>query len=138
LGAAFATNQNVFLFTGDIAFLYDINALWQSHIPDNLRIVVFNNSGGGIFELIDGPNQHPESLVFQTTTHNRSISELADHFGLNYLIANESSDTDEVYNQFIQSNKPTILEVKTDRHANNRFYKSYTNAVIESLNNDRE
>ena len=137
LGAAIATDETVFLFTGDIAFLYDINAFWQTQIPHNLRIVVFNNEGGGIFELIDGPNQHPSSLAYQTTPHNRSIKELSAHFGLDYLQVNESTNASERYSQFILSTKPTILEVKTDRKNNNAFLGDYRNVITNTMNNDR-
>ena len=137
LGTALASDKKVVLFTGDLAFLYDINGLWQDTLPDNLYIVVFNNSGGGIFEIIDGPNQHVESLGYQTTNHNRSISELAAHFGLTYHFADTTQKLMELTNQMTESDKPGILEVKTDRAFNNGFYQDYKNAVESALKNGK-
>ena len=52
VGAAFASkNQTVFI-SGDLSFFYDSNALWNTNIPANFRIIVINNSGGGIFKII--------------------------------------------------------------------------------------
>ncbi|MFN2428955.1 MAG: 2-succinyl-5-enolpyruvyl-6-hydroxy-3-cyclohexene-1-carboxylic-acid synthase, partial [Cryomorphaceae bacterium] len=45
--------QNV-LVTGDTAFLYDSNAFWNRKFPENLKVIVINNSGGGIFRIIPG------------------------------------------------------------------------------------
>ncbi|MDX1524413.1 MAG: 2-succinyl-5-enolpyruvyl-6-hydroxy-3-cyclohexene-1-carboxylic-acid synthase, partial [Anaerolineae bacterium] len=59
VGAALATGKITTLISGDLAFFYDRNALWHQHIPPNLRIVILNNQGGGIFKLIDGPGNLP-------------------------------------------------------------------------------
>jgi hypothetical protein len=50
----------VTLITGDVAFFYDRNGLWHNCLPPNLRVVLLNNHGGGIFRLIDGPAGQPE------------------------------------------------------------------------------
>lgn len=49
----------VWVVLGDVSALYDSNALWGL-IPKNLRIIIFNNSGGRIFDFIKGPNILPE------------------------------------------------------------------------------
>lgn len=47
------TRLNV-LIIGDLSFFYDMNALWQHDGGENLRILLLNNSGGGIFDTIPG------------------------------------------------------------------------------------
>jgi 2-succinyl-5-enolpyruvyl-6-hydroxy-3-cyclohexene-1-carboxylate synthase len=63
-GAAIVSKEIVTLITGDLAFFYDRNAFWNKYVPNNLRIVLLNNQGGGIFSLIDGPNSQPELEEF--------------------------------------------------------------------------
>ena len=55
IGAAFANKNQTTFITGDISFFYDSNGLWNSNIPNNFRIILINNSGGGIFKIIPGP-----------------------------------------------------------------------------------
>ena len=47
--------QNHLFITGDISFIYDSNAMWVSPFPSNIKIIIIDNSGGGIFRIIDGP-----------------------------------------------------------------------------------
>ena len=49
----------VWVVLGDVSALYDSNALWGT-IPRNLKIIIFNNAGGRIFDFIKGPNAAPE------------------------------------------------------------------------------
>src|SRR6185312_11839904 len=52
LGSAYATDKMTTLVTGDLAFFYDSNALWNKYLCDNFRMIIINNRGGGIFRLI--------------------------------------------------------------------------------------
>lgn len=66
-GALAHPERPVVLLTGDVAFFYDRNAFWHNYPTPNLRVVVFNNHGGGIFRIIDGPRQQPELDEFFET-----------------------------------------------------------------------
>ena len=39
---------------GDLSFYYDANALWNTHLPTNLRILLLNNGHGAIFDQLPG------------------------------------------------------------------------------------
>ncbi len=49
VGAAMVSEQMHILLVGDLSFVYDSNALWNSKFPDNLKIVVLNDGGEGSF-----------------------------------------------------------------------------------------
>jgi len=66
---------------GDISFFYDINGLWNAYIKPNLKIIVLNNGGGGIFRLIDGPSDLPERETYFSTKSNRTCENMAREFG---------------------------------------------------------
>jgi len=55
IGASYFSKDQTVLITGDIGFIYDSNALWNNYIKNNYRIILINNSGGGIFRFIPGP-----------------------------------------------------------------------------------
>src|SRR5690606_22266135 len=66
-GAAMADERQTVLISGDIAFFYDSNGLWNNYIPNNFRIILINNGGGNIFKIIPGPeNSGVVEEVFET------------------------------------------------------------------------
>ena len=73
------------LLTGDVAFFYDRNAFWHNYPLPNLRVVLFNNHGGGIFRLIDGPRQQPELEEFFETRQALTAENTARDFHLRYF-----------------------------------------------------
>jgi len=86
VGAALAQPERpVVLLTGDVAFFYDRNAFWHNYPTPNLRVVLFNNHGGGIFRLIDGPRQQPELEEFFETHQALTAENLCLDFDLRYL-----------------------------------------------------
>lgn len=137
LGFAKGSSKPVFLFTGDLAFLYDINALWQERIPQNIKIVVLNNHGGGIFELIDGPNNHIETLPLQTTNHALNMAHLAAHFKVEYLMAQTNEQLENCLIPFLSLSKPVILEIQTERSLNNNFYNEFKETVNKAIYDDK-
>ncbi len=120
IGAASATNLPTMLITGDISFLYDSNALWNNYIPKNFKIILLNNSGGGIFRILPG---HQETETFNTyfeTSHQLNNSHLAKMYGLDYFEANDEMTLQQQYSAFLNQNeKPSILEVFTPEKENN-------------------
>ena len=48
-GCSLATDAPVYCVIGDLSFFYDQNALWNTNLRQNLRILLLNNSGGEIF-----------------------------------------------------------------------------------------
>ena len=59
VGTSWVSHQLNVLLTGDISFFYDRNAFFHQHHLSNLRIIISNNHGGGIFRLIEGPSNLP-------------------------------------------------------------------------------
>jgi 2-succinyl-5-enolpyruvyl-6-hydroxy-3-cyclohexene-1-carboxylate synthase len=120
IGAALASNLPTILITGDISFLYDSNALWNNYIPKNFKIILLNNSGGGIFRILPG---HQETETFNTyfeTSHQLNASHLAKMYGFDYFEANDETSLQQQYTAFLNQNeKPSILEVFTPEKENN-------------------
>lgn len=120
IGAASASDLPTILITGDISFLYDSNALWNNYIPKNFKIILLNNSGGGIFRILPG---HQETETFNTyfeTSHQLNASHLAKMYGFDYFEANNETSLQHQYVTFLNQNvKPSILEIFTPEKENN-------------------
>jgi 2-succinyl-5-enolpyruvyl-6-hydroxy-3-cyclohexene-1-carboxylate synthase len=120
IGAALASDLPTMLVTGDISFLYDSNALWNNYIPKNFKIILLNNSGGGIFRILPG---HQETETFNTyfeTSHQLNASHLAKMYGFDYFEANDETTLQQQYSAFLSQNeKPSILEIFTPEKENN-------------------
>ena len=125
IGNALVSDQNVKLITGDIAFFYDVNAFFNEHVPQNLKIIVLNNHGGGIFNLIKGPDSLGESIKFQTTPHYLNASSLCDHFGIPYFVASDMSSLRSSYNQFNSYQGAAVLELVTDEQKNQNAFNNF-------------
>lgn len=124
VGAAKVNLRPTVLITGDLSFGYDINALWQQHLPNNLRIIVFNNNGGGIFKLIDGPDSFKPAQPYFTTPMKVNVKGLATSFGLRYYQANDLKKLNAILNQFLDPmNTCAVLELNFDMDANAKAFK---------------
>ena len=125
IGAAFASEKQTVFITGDLSFFYDSNALWNTNIPSNFRIIIINNSGGGIFKIIPGPSTTNAAQYFETP-HCLTAEHLCKMFDFEYQ---KAFTTDAVSNSlksfFHQSDKPKILEVFTPSAENDTVLKEY-------------
>ncbi len=130
VGAAMTDDGMHILLTGDIAFLYDINALWQEHLPTNLKIILLNNSGGGIFKNIDGPALLPELNPFIATPHQMNARLLAEHFKLVYFSVSNQAELKALIPEWLQTSKACILEIQTDPNINSEIFKQYKQQII--------
>jgi len=131
IGAAVGSQkQNVFI-TGDIGFLYDSNALWNSYIPKNFKIILINNGGGGIFRILPGHEEKPVFNTYFETSHHLTSEHLAKMYQFNYLTANNVNSLEDSLKSFYQNDEtPVILEVFTPTFENDVILKQYFKELI--------
>ncbi|MFT6176598.1 MAG: 2-succinyl-5-enolpyruvyl-6-hydroxy-3-cyclohexene-1-carboxylate synthase [Bacteroidia bacterium] len=127
VGNAMLAKEDVYLITGDVAFFYDINALYNESLPQNLKIILLNNGAGGIFEMISGPEKMGEALHYQTTPQSRTAENLAEHFGLKYQAADTLGKFAQGIDFLTATEDPMILEVFTSRESNQIFFNQFKN-----------
>lgn len=116
VGAALATHDQVFLITGDLSFLYDANALWQQQWPSNLKVIIIDNGGGGIFRIIEGAKAEPSVPVLFETPHSRDIHKWIQGWGLNALEYHETTQSDFIH--FFNQTESAMMIVKTQAELN--------------------
>ncbi|QKG56806.1 2-succinyl-5-enolpyruvyl-6-hydroxy-3-cyclohexene-1-carboxylic-acid synthase [Hymenobacter sp. BRD128] len=131
VGAALAQPARpVVLLTGDVAFFYDRNAFWHNYPAPNLRVVLFNNHGGGIFRLIDGPRQQPELDEFFETHQALTAENLCRDFSLRYLPVSSFDELNAALPVFFAAESgAAVLEIFTDSKTNAAFFEEYRKAV---------
>lgn len=135
VGAALAQPARpVVLLTGDVAFFYDRNAFWHNYPTPNLRVVLFNNHGGGIFRLIDGPRDQPELDEFFETTQALTAENLCRDFSLRYFPVASFDELDTALPVFFAAETgAAVLEIFTDSKTNAAFFEEYRAAVRKAF-----
>lgn len=125
IGAAFKSKKQTVFITGDLSFFYDSNALWNANIPNNFRIVLINNSGGGIFKIIPGPGTTNAAKYFETP-HCLTAEHLAKTYEFEYQKAFATEIVERELDGFFEnSEKPKILEIFTPSAENDVVLKEY-------------
>ena len=125
IGAAYATEQQTVFITGDLSFFYDGNGLWNSNIPKSFRIIIINNSGGGIFRIIPGPKDTNAAKYFETP-HCLTAEYLCKMHQLEYQKAYATETVTKELSRFFEtSEKPKILEIFTPSAENDLVLKDY-------------
>ncbi len=123
--AAAAKEKDFLLITGDVAFMYDINALWNEEKVNNLKIIVINNSGGGIFRIIPGPDKVPELEKYFETTMQQNVEHIAAQYQWDYMKINKEEALLPTLHDFFNSSSRCILEIFTDNQQNSIVLEQY-------------
>lgn len=129
IGAAVANNKQTVLITGDISFLYDSNALWNNYIPENFKIILINNGGGGIFRILPGHNETPVFNTFFETEHCLTAEYLAKMYRFEYETIADEAELVSKLNLFFEKTNKGIIEIFTPTKINQDILKQYFKAV---------
>lgn len=128
VGAAMVSENLHLLLLGDLSFVYDSNALWNQRFPDNLKIVVLNDGGGGIFRLLKGPDQMDFFEEFSVTHHPVSLELLSQAFGREFQRVNSMEGLNKKMAHLFQPGSSLeILEVDATERENSRIFKEFFN-----------
>ncbi len=122
VGAAHANPEKLHvLITGDVSFFYDSNAFWNQYLTQNLRIILINNAGGGIFKIIAGPDTSKQSNDYFVAQHHHTAEGICQAFNMHYFsvdsleaLADKMSD----FYTYSSDNRPKLLEIFTPSELN--------------------
>lgn len=130
VGASMSYSGTTMLITGDMSCSYDIGALSLRQIPDNFKMVVLSNSGGGIFRIIDKTSSLPQREQYFCTPPNLPLKALAEAYGFRYFSADSVSTLEESLSHFFaEKTRPAILEVKVDPDQSAATYRNYYSEI---------
>ena len=131
IGAAVSSKKQTVLITGDLSFFYDSNALWNNYIPNNFRIILINNGGGGIFRILPGHKNTDNFDTYFETKHNLTAKQLCAMYNIVYQEANSMMNLkNELQNFYDVDRAPKLLEIFTPRENNDQILLNYFKALV--------
>ena len=126
IGAAVGSASPTVFITGDLSFFYDSNALWNKYIPQNFRVILLNNQGGGIFRILPGDKTDSNFEYFFETPHKLTAEHFCKMYNINYQSATNLTDLQRKISEFYEkSDVPKLLEVHTPRKINDKVLLKY-------------
>ena len=132
IGSAIAEPQKQHVFIcGDVSFIYDSNAMWIRPFPENLKMIVIDNKGGGIFKIIEGAKSSPQLERYFEAKHQTHAEDVAKGFGIKIFTPEKKSRVQEQIISFFEHKEAQLLVLKTDSVENPKnldaFFKHLRN-----------
>ncbi|MEV6410619.1 2-succinyl-5-enolpyruvyl-6-hydroxy-3-cyclohexene-1-carboxylic-acid synthase [Kribbella sp. NPDC051718] len=133
VGAALANAGATYALVGDLAFLHDSNGLviGPAEPRPDLRIVVLNDNGGGIFATLEqGGGEHADHFerVFGTP-HNVDLAALCAATGTPHQLVETADELREVLARTVAG--IDVVEVRVDRSTHRDLHADLHQAVSQ-------
>ncbi|MDQ0078955.1 2-succinyl-5-enolpyruvyl-6-hydroxy-3-cyclohexene-1-carboxylic-acid synthase [Arthrobacter oryzae] len=138
-GIAWGGRQETTLLAGDVTFLHDAGGLLLGFAENDplLRIVVLNDAGGAIFNLLEhgavqeaGTYGNAVERLFGTP-HTVDIAALAAAYGVGHCAVSTTAELAEAL--AAPRSGRSIIEVRTDRHGLRELHGRIKAAVAEAV-----
>ena len=128
-------DSRVFCLIGDLSFFYDQNALWNQNLKGNLRIILLNNHGGGIFRQLRGLDGSLAALPLVGAAHATEAQGICTQNDIGYLKATnmEEMQIGVVNLMTREARRPMLLEVVTDAEEDAAAVKTYYRKVKKAV-----
>ncbi len=134
LGIAATTKSPVYLITGDLAFYHDLNGLIASRKYDiPLTIILINNNGGGIFELLPISGYRDIFKDYFLTPHNLDFESFVRAYGGTHKIITSWDDFTSRLQNINSQPGLHVYEIRTDARASTDLRKKYWQKVEEAM-----
>lgn len=130
LGTALAYGGPTLLISGDMSFAYYPNILGNPYIPDDFKIIVINNSGGGIFRFIGTTRKLPQREEYFCVPQEIPLPGLASAYGWTYFRADSEQRLQSQLPAFFGTPR-AILEIVVDPQTS-------ADTLINFLQHDQE
>lgn len=111
-----------------MSFFYDRNAFWNKIPKYNLRIIVINNYGGGIFKHINESEKQPEVDDLFVTRQDYTVKPVADEYGFEYFLCRSVKELKKKLPLFFRDDTvQKILEIPIDLNDSINVYNQFIN-----------
>ncbi len=118
-------NQSSVMLTGDLALLHDTNGfLLRNKFIGHLTIILINNNGGGIFEMLPISKFEPPFEEFFATPQQIDFAQLCQTYGVEH----QRIDSWEQFAQVLNPLPATgirVLELRTNRKVDARWRQEH-------------
>lgn len=142
IGGALAEPEKLhFCVIGDLAFFYDLNAIGNRHVGNNIRILMVNNGKGTEFRNYTHPGaafgEDADRFIAAGGHFGRKSTNLIKHYaqdlGFKYLTASTKEELLKVAPEFVDTKNlksPVLLEVFTNSEDESDALKLVNTAVV--------
>lgn len=114
-------NQSSVMLTGDLALLHDTNGfLLRNKLVGHLTIILINNNGGGIFEMLPISQFDPPFEEFFATPQDIDFAQLCKTYGVEHQVIQSWQQLAELLNP-LPTKGIRVLELKTNRKADAKW-----------------
>ncbi len=126
-------NQSSILLTGDLALLHDTNGFLIKHkFVSHLTIILINNNGGGIFEMLPVAKFDPPFEEFFATPQHINFAQLCATYGAEHQIIDDWEQLKEKLVS-LPNNGIRVLELPTDRRADAKWRQDNLSKFAKGL-----
>lgn len=118
-------NQSSVMLTGDLALLHDTNGfLLRNKFVGHLTIVLINNNGGGIFEMLPISKFDPPFEEFFATPQDINFAQLCITYGVKHQLIETWEQLTQLLNP-LPTQGIRVLELQTNRKTDASWRQEY-------------
>jgi 2-succinyl-5-enolpyruvyl-6-hydroxy-3-cyclohexene-1-carboxylate synthase len=122
------------LVTGDLAFHHDANGLLAAKQHGlALTVILLNNEGGGIFEMLPIAAFDPPFERHFATPHGIDFAALCAAYGVPLYRPRDWADFRRLVRESLGSGRTEVIEIRTDRKRNRDQHRQVWEAVARRL-----
>ena len=137
LGAAWECDrtgkQSVVLICGDLAFYHDLNGLLAAKKYNiSLTVILLNNDGGGIFDLLPISKFENTFEEFFGTAHGLDFAPIIKAYDCEHILIQDWQHFQTALLSSLDTTGTQVLEIKSDRKRNKELHFEIWNQVVTS------
>jgi len=132
LGCARGRRSRTVLLTGDIAFLHNLNAVFGEGLRDlPLTIVLFNNDGGEIFELLPVREMEPAFTRHFLTPQGADFRSLSEALRIPCDTADNVDDFAQLLGRALERSGVSMIEIPTNIRASGELRRNALRRIAD-------
>ncbi|MEG4942810.1 2-succinyl-5-enolpyruvyl-6-hydroxy-3-cyclohexene-1-carboxylic-acid synthase [Microcoleus sp. F4-D5] len=126
-------NQSSIMLTGDLTLLHDTNGfLIKNKFIGHLTIILINNNGGGIFEMLPVAKFDPPFEEFFATPQQINFAQLCATYGVEHEVIEDWEQFKEKLN-LLPNSGIRVLELQTDRRSDAKWRQDNLSKFAKDL-----
>ncbi len=134
-GIKFKSKKPTYLVIGDLAFLHDLNSLHLlKKMSLNLVIILIDNNGGGLFNMLPIANERSVFKKYFLTPHNMDFSPIIKAYGGHYSKIKSWRNLSQAFKEASERDKFSVLHIMTDSKKSLFIRQKYWAEVEKYLN----
>lgn len=132
VGASLAYSDVTLLISGDMSAAYDLNAIASGLLTPRFKMIVIDNSGGGIFRFIAPTRSLPEREKYLSACVATPWPKMAKGFGMALFEADSRQSLSRSFREMAAVNdRPALLVVHTDGNLSASVLTEYFHQKIQ-------